>query len=241
MELKIGICDDEPEFRQLLAEQITAYLTAHNITAELLSVSSGDERPDELQSCDVLFLDVELQDEHSGMELARKIRRQNRMVPIVFVSAFIQYTTQGYEVSAARYLIKGEPDFTEKLHESLHTVLQQLGFADGKTVFPFREKTVSLFENQIAYIESCGHDLQFHLCGADMVYTMRRTLDAVQQTLSPAHFIRAHKSFLINRRYVAGLENRKLLLLDGKEISIPRSRYQSVARALDAYTGGIYF
>ena len=58
-------------------------------------------------SVDVLFLDIEMK-EMSGVELAGRLREMGAGLQIVFITGYMDYIGQGYDVEALHYLLKTE-------------------------------------------------------------------------------------------------------------------------------------
>ena len=50
-------------------------------------------------------------------------------------------------------------------------------------------------------------------------------------------FVRIHQSFLINMRYIGKLSSYVMVLITGKEISVPKSRYPEVKRQYTLFKG----
>ena len=109
--LNLLICDDEPA----VVEQVSASLRDHceksGISAHFYPFSDPGAIKD-LSSYDIAFLDIDMGDS-SGIDLARTLRRENPGVVIIFLTNFIQYAPEGFEVQAFRYLLKR--DMNEKL------------------------------------------------------------------------------------------------------------------------------
>ena len=91
--MKISICDDDivqlDNLRHLLREW--------NSSAELSEYRSAEQflfsYPD--KSCDLLLLDIEMGD-MNGMELARKLRNNGDMLPIIFITGYSEFMQDGY-------------------------------------------------------------------------------------------------------------------------------------------------
>lgn len=54
---------------------------------------------------DILLLDIEM-GTMDGVSLAKRIRKENELVQIVFITGFPDFMAEGYEVSALHYLMK---------------------------------------------------------------------------------------------------------------------------------------
>ena len=53
---------------------------------------------------DILLLDIEMGD-MDGVTMAKKIRKDNETVQIVFITGYSDYIADGYDVQALHYLI----------------------------------------------------------------------------------------------------------------------------------------
>lgn len=81
------------------------------------------------------------------------------------------------------------------------------------------KKTVHLYYDEILYIESVGHYLEFHT--KDTVYRSRSSLSQLENTLTPGIFARAHKGFLVNLEHVRAVNAADITLRDKDMSRIP--------------------
>lgn len=90
------------------------------------------------------------------------------------------------------------------------------------------------------YIESNLHKLAFHIMEDDMkIYTMYETLNELETKLAVNDFIRIHQSYLVNIRYIKNIVRYKLILSNGVELIIPKSRYTYVKQRFISYQGEV--
>ena len=100
--LKIAICDDEKVFRDNINKYVAAYLNEKEISYEIDTFSSGKEIIDlgiEIKQYNIIFLDINM-DDVDGIVTAQKIREYSSEIYIVFVTAYINYSLEGYKVDA---------------------------------------------------------------------------------------------------------------------------------------------
>ena len=71
---------------------------------------------------DIALLDIDM-GETNGIELARKLRASNENIVIIFITNFIQYAPEGFEVQAFRYLLKA--DLSAKLDSYFDSAVQR--------------------------------------------------------------------------------------------------------------------
>ena len=112
--MRIAIVDDIASERTLLRDRLEQQLGRRGVHADLTEFENGEtflkaakERP-----FTVLFLDIYM-DGMTGMEAARRIRRQSDNCILVFVTTSSDFAVESYDVGASYYLLK--PFQPEKL------------------------------------------------------------------------------------------------------------------------------
>ena len=105
--MKIAICDDEKEFRDLIRVYIEDYLNTKDILYTIDTFISGEKFLNETfpSEYSIIFLDINMEG-MDGITTAKKIRERGINSYIVFVTAYIDYSLEGYKVGAVRYLLK---------------------------------------------------------------------------------------------------------------------------------------
>lgn len=189
------------------------------------------------QTYDILFLDVSMEG-LNGIELAKRIREHDSHVHIVFVTAFIDYSLEGYKVDAIRYILKDEELLEKSIYECLDTITQRMDQMEQKMVFDFLEGKKSIKLDDILYVESNLHKLSFHVQRqAEKIYTMYEKLDHIDLKFRNGHFCRIHKSYLVNLKYVQKIERYAVTLLNGETACVSQPRYKVVRERFICYQG----
>lgn len=120
MNLKIGICDDDPA-QVTLTETLTASWAKENGHSIKIKTYKDAESFlfdfEEENDFDILLLDIEMGD-MNGVTLAKNIRKKSETVQIIFITGYSDYISDGYDVAALHYLMK--PLKAEKLFEVLN-------------------------------------------------------------------------------------------------------------------------
>lgn len=107
-EINVAIVDDESIQLESMKTLINKAATELSINVQLHYFSSGEEflfKLDEHKNLAMVFLDIEMKN-IDGLEIARKIREKDKLLTIVFATAYAEYAVQGYEVQALDYLLK---------------------------------------------------------------------------------------------------------------------------------------
>ena len=116
--MQIAVCDDEKEIRDMFAEKITRLHPA----AGLSLYQSGEELLLSDKAPDILLLDIHMPGKN-GMETAKALRRKNKKVIIIFVTALDDFVFQAFDVGAFHYLVKPFDD--KKFAEVLLNAVKQ--------------------------------------------------------------------------------------------------------------------
>ena len=108
-----------------------------------------------------------------------------------------------------------------------HRDVLEMKFVEGK---------YRVYQDEIVYMESQGHKVNFHLSlGMSVrILTAHTTIDAMQLQLNQNRFVRPHKSFLVNCSYIDKIECGNILLQSGDRITISQSRKKDVDALLTA-------
>ena len=240
--LKIAICDDEKYFRKEINDILIPYLNEKGIVHSIDAFDSGEEfvlRGIEMLKYDVVFLDINME-RMDGLETARKIREYSKDVFIVFVTAYIDYTLEGYKVDAIRYILKNNSTLKNAVEECMDAIQDKMNYSVNTIEFEFLEGKKSILLDRILYIESNLHKLIFYIMEDTLEkYTLYMTLDDLENKLSCDRFLRIHQSYLVNIAHVGKVVRYSLFTDNGTELSIPKARYKEVQRAVAEYKGAI--
>lgn len=239
---KIAICDDENLFTEELKELLSGYMMEKGIDFEIDTYSSGEaliELGIEVVRYAVVFLDINME-KVDGIETAEMLRKVSREVYIVFVTAYVDYSLEGYRLDVIRYLLKGNANFQSKVNECMDAIIDKMNYSVTKKEFDFKEGRKEISLERLLYIESNLHILEFHIMEDDVnVYTMYETLNVFETRLAENGFIRIHQSYLVNAKHIKNVVRCKVILTNGVELSIPKARYTEVKKKFITYQGEV--
>ncbi len=225
--LTLSLCDDNAAEREQLKTLVLEWADRSGAGVSVLEYPSAeaflfdydDRRPD------ILLLDVEMPGE-SGVELAKKLRRSDRVLQIVFITAYSDYIAEGYEVAALHYLLK--PADREKLFSVLDKAAERVRRDCRKITLETPDGTEVLPLYDVRYIESRKNYAVVH---AEREYTVRRTLSDFLESLD-GRFIKVGRSFIINLLWIRRVSRTEIELKSGEVIPIPRAAFDAVNRAI---------
>ena len=239
---KIAICDDENLFTEELKELISGYMAEKGLIFEIDTYSSGEalvELGVGVVRYTVVFLDINME-KIDGIKTAEMIRKVSREVFIVFVTAYVDYSLEGYRLDVVRYLLKGNANFQSNVNECMDAIIDKMNYSVIKRKFDFKEGRKEIMLDRLLYIESNLHRLEFHVMEDDeTVYTMYEILNVMDDMLSENGFIRTHQSYLVNVKCIENVVRYKVILTNGVELPIPKVRYTEVKKKFIAYLGEV--
>lgn len=240
--IKIAICDDEEHYKIKIMDLLKGYFSNKKIIYKVDIYDSGIqmlEIGEQVKEYDIIFLDINMQ-ELNGIDTAKQIRNYSREIFIVFVTAYITYSPEGYRVNAIRYLLKDHESFEIAFTECLDAIQLRMKDREIEQIFEFQEGKKKVKLNNIIYIESYLHKLRFYIKNGTVIqYTMYGKLDDLEGKLYLNSFCRIHKSYLVNLKYVEDLYRYQIVLKDRLELNVAKQRYKDVENKYISFKGAI--
>ena len=215
--LRVFVVDDEAPARRKLLR----FLAADPEVEVIGEAVNGQEAVEGIRRTrpDLVLLDVQMPD-FEGFEVLRQLSPP--LPRIVFVTAFDQYAIQAFDVHAFGYLLKpfDQPRFRKVLDdaklqaraddnsaEALRKLLADVDRSQrtaSRLVVQQGERTYFVAPGEIDWIESERNYLLIHAGGKS--YTIRGTLDAMEERLDPAEFVRINRSAIVRLDSVRELQ-----------------------------------
>lgn len=232
--MRVVLCDDNNAFLTSLRANIRKTLKRYNVAGEIYTYERAINIPSHLiSSSDAFFLDIDLaQDGITGIDLAKRIRRESADAMLIFVTNFIEYAPEGYEVQAFRYILKR--DMPQKLESCLQQMILKLQEEHETIQLNISGELFSIPLVDVLYIESQGHLALMHVLkqGTQMPKTYRfySTLSSLEQQLSSQGFLRIQKSYLVNMRHLQKLQCKEALLDNGEILRVSEKSYADLKK-----------
>lgn len=223
--LKILICDDDP----VCLEKIHRRVRDISDSAMIMTYQSQAEIPQScLSDCGIALLDIDFRgQDHNGIQIAQRLREVNRDAVIIFVTNYVEYAPEGYEVQAFRYLLKSDLD--RKLEPYLRDAIEKLQQTRETVTVTVSGEPITLQLRDVLYIEAQAHNALIHIHRQGdaqpqslRIYSSLKSLDA---QLSPRGFLRIQKSFLANMRRMRRFQSTGAELDDGTILPVSPKTY----------------
>lgn len=240
--IRAVVADDE-----VLARQKLRQLLRDDGDVEIVGESATAQETIELVRAagpELLFLDIQMPG-MDGFDVVGALAQQPEIPTprVIFTTAYDQYAVRAFDVNAVDYLLK---PFT---HERLRTAIQRVreqaqirpqtsgngaapatGFYTNRIVFKSRGRILFLPVSDIRWIGAEGNYVR--LSTATETHLLRETMTHLEEKLDPRGFLRVHRSFIVNLKYVKEVRREisgdSVVIMDsGHKVALGRS-YRSV-------------
>lgn len=231
--LKFAVCDDEREMADLVAEKLREF---YPDDCEIKCYVDGkillEDSVREL--FDAFFLDIGMPG-LDGFSLAEIIRADNPFAKIVFVTKNTELAYIGYLYGAFRYVRKFALE--EELREAAQSLKREFDLQSEFLILKTPLGEVIRAVNSIRYFEVKGHNVTAFF--DDTEERVSGTMNEYEQRLKDVGFIRIHKSFLVNFRFIESIGKNAVTLTDGSTLSLSRNRVSETKRKLLIFSRNI--
>lgn len=243
MKMKILIVDDEPIAHKVLEGycQNLDYVEIVGHCYDGISTLNFLNK----QQIDVVLLDIQMPD-LTGLELLDTLK--NNSPKVIFTTAYTEYALQSFDfdqvvdylhkpIRLSRFIkalervkrvLQLESDFGNKPMAELEDSSEKaetdfISIKDNKVIYRLSYK-------DIRYIQSWGNYLKFFV-EDQSVKIVRKTIKALETELSAKHFLRIHKSYIVNINHVKAIEGNQIKF-DDQHLPIGKSYLVNVKKAI---------
>ena len=133
-----------------------------------------------------------------GLEAARRLRKLDENVALIFTTTMAQFAIKGYQVNALDYFVKPYTYYDLKMR--LDRIIKK--FKDNEVLVkisvPGGKKSVPA--SDLLYIESNGYQLTYHTVN-EVITTRGEPVKELEKTLDSAGFARCNNSYIVNLRH----------------------------------------
>ncbi len=187
---------------------------------------------------DIVIMDIRWDENNEqnadGIKMSVKLQTMCPRIKIVFLTGFIQYATDIFDARPSAFLVK--PVNKTKLYETIDKLMAEIR-AEKSEVLSLQCSggVINVRVSDIIYLESNRHELILYLNEGRQHVWMK--LEEMMPQL-PDYFLRIHQSFAVNANYIQKFGAMNVILMDGKELSISRSRYKKAKEGFFDYLEG---
>lgn len=242
--MKALIIDDEPLARSIVKE----YLQSHPEIELMQECNDGFEGVKAINQFepDIIFLDIQMP-KINGFEMLELIDDPPQ---VIFTTAFEEYAIKAFETHAVDYLLK--PFSKERFDKAIQKLLHQQKSTSDKTrevldtagQSPLQSSRVVVKDggrikiipvSQIQYLEAA--DDYVKIITNEGSFLKKKTMQYFEETLAPFHFVRVHRSYIINTQLITRIDphekdNHLAMLSTGIRVPVSKGGYTKLKEIL---------
>lgn len=161
---------------------------------------------------DLMFLDIQMP-RLTGIEFLKSLKNPPM---VIFTTAYPNYALQGFELDVVDYLVKPYPfdRFLKAVNKAreLFLLKNKPPHSNPATYDYFFVKTDNRMEkvvvDDIVYVEAMENYMMIKTTRQKIMTLM--TMKNIEVTLPDQHFMRVHKSYLVNIRFIQSVEGNQI-------------------------------
>ena len=222
--------DDERTALDTAANSIRSLLDLKKIPSQIHTFTDSSVFLSSLKECqyDLICLDV-IMAPLDGTQVAKRIREIDKNVSLVFISSNENKVFSCFEYNPIGFVRK--TNFINDIQTMMSHFLDDVLPSFHKTNFlqiKTGGETRLLDIEKIVYIESNRNYQEIHVEGKDDAVRVRKPISELEKDLADYGFLRVHKGFLVNYRYIIRFNASEVSLRHGPRIPLSRNKSDEI-------------
>lgn len=225
--IRVIICDDNIVFMNHFKEIVESSLSNYTDDFQISTVSNGKLLlAKHMESeFDIIFLDIDMPD-ISGFDVAKVLRDNNSRCFLIFITNHSELVYESMDFQPFNFIRKncGIP-----VEESVEKIISKLIRHMRQNEKVILEDDISgrnaVYIKDIVFIESERHYVKYHIANKEFPIKMRHNISNLEVKFEQYDFVRIHKRYLINFRFLSNIDGKRNELTLGQlNIRLPLSK-----------------
>lgn len=201
--IKFALCDDNTQLLDKLKEFLEIIFFRNNLDAAIVFTTDAASKLIDFVSqneVNVLFLDINLNSQANGIDVAKQIRQNNKSIYIIFLTGHFEYIVSAFECKTFDFIQK--PFSLSKLESTILRLFDDI-FANNQKFIKLNNKKKLVNQNLINYIQKDGMKTIYSLSSSTI--ESYGSFNKLSESL-PYNFVRCHKSFIVNVNNISNVD-----------------------------------
>lgn len=229
MKIKIAICDNDTKLLSVIAGATESILQDHGLRADIRRFQSGETLLKAMEQVrfEMVLLDIDMPG-LDGIAVGKEIRKKKLNTPIVYVSEWEGRVFEALMIQPLGFVRKSNflTDLTAVIDLYVNSSAKELNNEHLELIT--RDSLLTVDTKHVRYFEGNRNNQLLYLDGNTKPIEIKMTMSKLEEITADHGFIRIHKGYLVNYRYIQRIFYDKLILRDGKELPIGRSKSNEV-------------
>lgn len=235
--IRIAVVEDELTIRESICERLHTYIHTE-CPYDIHTFDSAEQMLEAVRKgyvYQIVFSDIEMQ-EMNGIGLGVKLKEQNPLVYLVYLTSHASFAVDSYCLDAYQYILKNQmderlPGIVGKLIQKMERDLNNfiiLGTATGKK---------KVYYSDIIYIHKKKTSKYIEITTLQDSYYERETIRNVLEKLHSKEFVELGRGCVVNMRYIEGINDNIIKMIRNIEFDVSRARITKVKEQINRYWG----
>ena len=229
-QIRIYLLDDDPVFLRAVQRALDAKLAGRQYV--LFTFGQGEPLLKELEAPDLLITDIDLGSTGlSGLEVARAVREGYPQCAIMFLTAYLSFATEIYEVGPLYFILKEE--YEDRISKALELFFSRREGQQEHLSLSVGRERLAIPLQDIHYCERMGKKTRVVLSQGEIL--VNNTIDDLMSKLPETRFAICHKGYLVALSQVVSHSRNQAILRSGAVLPISRARQEEFRSAFSRF------
>ena len=218
---QILIVEDELMIAEMTKEMLLEL--GYKVVGIAKNYEQAREQLDSNTAIDLAILDINLNQETDGTDIAKYIQ-ENKKIPFIYLTSYSDPSTvkKASTTKPSAYLLK---PYTKGDLFTTVEIIKSRKDTDVPVLLKDGDYSVKINSNEISYVKSDNNYLE--IFATEKKYVMRNSLESFLSELNNPNFIRIHRSYAINIMKVEAI-NGQHVIVDSYKCPISRTHKQGL-------------
>lgn len=221
--LNICLCDDDIKTLNYYSNRIHELAEKNHYLFKIETFKNGESLIFELEDnpniFNIIIIDI-LMKNINGIETTKILRKYGYEGIIIFLTSSREFAVESFSVEPLNYILKDEINdkFNDIFLKAAEEVYKKF---DKKVVISNKSRNIIVNLNNIVYIESLNKKIILYK-GNGEIEKLNCRLSDINEKVKEYGFIRCHKSYIVNLKYIQTFNKMECKLVNGIIIPIGR-------------------
>lgn len=220
--INILLCDDNSETIKKYSHLIKKVAEKNHIEFTLSAFDSGEVLIFHISTAmdlpNIIYIDI-LMSGMNGIDTAKQIRELGCKAEIIFLTTSEEHVFDSFDVFPVNYLIKENTSEAKFEQVFMKTVNLINNVNNDKLICKSGAKVRVIPVSDIYYFDIWRGVVTVHY-GQNEIFEYWMTMEELEDQLKEKSFIRIHRSYIVNLKYISKFQRRSILLNNNEIIPV---------------------
>lgn len=224
----IAICDDDENMVEYVNKVVYEYFFKNKMLVKIIPYTNSENLAFDVQEghyFDMIILDIQMP-KLSGMQLAKSIRNHIPNCLIIFLTSYLKYAIDAFDLSAFRYIPKNE--ISKRLESALNDASEMIFSKESQYYIINTPKVLKkIFYNDILYITKDGKNSIIFTLQNERI-RVRKSLSRLYKELNCEELVFIDRGCISNISNIMKIEDNSLYMRNGEKIDVSKAHLTTV-------------